>query len=105
MYFVYTPARNPATLLRDMAAQHIDHDKPHSCEKRSRKAVCPPSHNCIFCVLSDPHKGSVICPSSESLYSPPGFAARGSCLSVILLQTLEIGFKKLSRFYWFPESE
>ena len=29
MYFhVYTPARNPATLLRDMAAQHVDYGKP-----------------------------------------------------------------------------
>jgi hypothetical protein len=27
-FYIYTPTRKPATILRDMAAQHIDHGKP-----------------------------------------------------------------------------
>lgn len=96
-FYVYSPARNPATLLCDMAAQHIDHGKPIPVTK-IKKVVCALSHNCIFCVLSGPHKSSVICLSSESLYSPPGFAARGSCLLVILLHNIGDWFRKAVPF-------
>jgi hypothetical protein len=85
MYFhVYTPARKPATVLRDAAAQHIGHGKPIPVNNDRER---PSAHNHTTAssgLLSGPHKDSVICPSSKGSYSPPRLATRGTCLSVLL---------------------
>jgi hypothetical protein len=87
MYFhAYTPlARKPATTLRDMAVQHINHGKAIPVESdRERPSAHHRANTFSVGVLSGPHIDSAICPSSEGSYSPPSLPARGSCLSVIL---------------------
>ncbi|CEL09519.1 hypothetical protein ASPCAL12654 [Aspergillus calidoustus] len=67
MYFhVYTPTRKPATVLRDTAAQHVDHGKPIPVNN-DRERPSAHNHTTVSSVglLSGPHKDSVICPSSE----------------------------------------
>ncbi|KAL2796574.1 hypothetical protein BJX66DRAFT_323885 [Aspergillus keveii] len=65
-FHVYTPARKPATIPRDMAAQHIDHGKPFPMNNDRER---PSAHHHTIAssagLLSGPHIDSVVCPSSE----------------------------------------
>ncbi|KAL4935373.1 hypothetical protein BDV06DRAFT_217472 [Aspergillus oleicola] len=67
-FHVYTPARKPATRLRDTVAQHINQGKPNPVNNNQER---PSARNYITIfsvgVLSGPSKDSIIYPSSKDM--------------------------------------